>query len=133
MQQHIKKNLKKNCNFPEVILIFIKCLLNVRSYLFNPQINPVKVGLYYFHFHFAYKETEAEILFVVPLQANCHFNLFFFPFYGHTQGVWKFLGQGLNRSSLSCSCQPVPQPQQRGIGSKPHLEAILQLVATQDP
>ena len=28
---------------------------------------------------------------------------FFFPFKGHTCGIWKFLGWGSNRS---CSCQP---------------------------
>ena len=36
------------------------------------------------------------------------FSFFFFSFYGHTRGIWKFLGYG---SNWSCSCQPTPQPQ----------------------
>ena len=39
-------------------------------------------------------------------------NLFYFIFKGHTRDIWKFPGQGSNRS---CSCQPTPQPQQRRI------------------
>ena len=39
-------------------------------------------------------------------------NTFFFPLRGHICSIWKFSGQG---SSWSCSCQPVPQPQQCGI------------------
>ena len=31
-------------------------------------------------------------------------------FHGHTCSIWKFPGQGSNRS---CSCQPTPQPQPR--------------------
>ena len=34
---------------------------------------------------------------------------FSFSFYSLTHGLWKFPGQGLNRS---CSCRPTPQPQQ---------------------
>ena len=37
---------------------------------------------------------------------------FFFPFYSHTRGIWKFPGQGSNRSY---SCWPTPQPQQHQI------------------
>ena len=29
---------------------------------------------------------------------------FFFPFFGHTAGLWKFLGQGSNTSSICCLC-----------------------------
>ena len=36
----------------------------------------------------------------------------FFLFYGHTCSIWKFPGQELN---WSCSCRPMPQPQQRHI------------------
>ena len=46
-------------------------------------------------------------------------NFFFFKFIfifmlfgGYTCGIWKFPGQ---ESNWSCSCQPTPQPQQRGI------------------
>ena len=35
-----------------------------------------------------------------------------FAFQGHTRGLWRFPGQGSNRS---CSCRPTPQPQQSGI------------------
>ena len=35
-----------------------------------------------------------------------------FLFYHCTCGMWKFPGQGLNQS---CSCQPIPPPQQHGI------------------
>ena len=31
---------------------------------------------------------------------------------GHTHSIWRFPGQGLNRS---CSCRPTPQPQQHGV------------------
>ena len=37
---------------------------------------------------------------------------FFFSFQGHTYGILKFPVQGSNKS---CSCQSIPQPQQRGI------------------
>ena len=39
------------------------------------------------------------------------FNFFFFflSFEGHTPGIWRLPGQGLN---WSCSCLPMPQPQQ---------------------
>ena len=37
---------------------------------------------------------------------------FFFSFYCHTCGIWKFPGQGSNWSG---SRQPTPQPQQRGL------------------
>ena len=37
----------------------------------------------------------------------CHLS-----FQGHTHVMWRFMGQGSNRSS---SCQPTPQPQQCGI------------------
>ena len=37
---------------------------------------------------------------------------FFFFFQGCTCGIWKFPGQRVNHS---CSCQPMPQPQQCGI------------------
>ena len=37
---------------------------------------------------------------------------FFFPFEGRSFSIWKFPGQGVNRS---CSCRPTPQPQQHGI------------------
>ena len=39
------------------------------------------------------------------------FYLFIF-FQGNTHGMWKFQGQG---SNWSCSCRPMPQPQQCGI------------------
>ena len=34
---------------------------------------------------------------------------FFFSFYSRTCSIWKFPGQGLNRS---CSCWPTPQPEE---------------------
>ena len=37
---------------------------------------------------------------------------FFFFFKGRTCSIWRFPGQGLNRSY---SCQPIPQPQQHRI------------------
>ena len=37
------------------------------------------------------------------------FSEFFCLFGGHTFGIWRFSGQGSNQS---CSCQPMPQPQQ---------------------
>ena len=40
----------------------------------------------------------------------------FFPFYGCTCGISKFLGQ---ESNWSCSCRPVPQPQPRWIQDAP--------------
>ena len=40
------------------------------------------------------------------------FFFFFFAFYGHTCGIWKIPGWGLN---CSYSCWPIPQPQQLGI------------------
>ena len=46
----------------------------------------------------------------------------FFSFCGCTCGRWKFPGQGSNRS---CSCS--------NTGFKPHLQHMLQLVATPDP
>src|SRR5512137_2236721 len=33
-------------------------------------------------------------------------------FLGHSYGIWRFPGKGLNRS---CSHRPTPEPQQRGI------------------
>ena len=39
------------------------------------------------------------------------FYLLFALFGGHTCSIWKFPSQGQNGS---CSCQPIPQPQQRG-------------------
>ena len=39
-------------------------------------------------------------------------SFFFFFFQGHTHSIWRFLGQGLNRSY---SFWPTPQPQQLGI------------------
>ena len=50
-------------------------------------------------------------LFIIFIFCVFSFFLSFF-FYGHTCSIWKFLGQGLNGS---CSCQPTPQQQQRGI------------------
>ena len=38
--------------------------------------------------------------------------LFFCLFQGHTRGIWKFPGQGSNRS---CSHRPTPEPQQHSI------------------
>ena len=49
-------------------------------------------------------------------------------FYGHTCGVWKFLGQRLNQSY---SCWPVLEPQQHQI--ELHLQLTPQLAAMQDP
>ena len=40
----------------------------------------------------------------------CGFVFCFFQ--GCTCGTWRFPGQGLNQS---CTCQPMPQPQQHGI------------------
>ena len=40
------------------------------------------------------------------------FFFFFFAFEGHTCGIWKFPGEGSNRS---CSCWSTLQPQQCGI------------------
>ena len=40
------------------------------------------------------------------------FFFFFLSFEGCTHSIWKFPGEGLNRS---CSCWPTPQPQQHGI------------------
>ena len=40
----------------------------------------------------------------------CFFCLFFvLAFQGHPQSIWRFPGQG---SNWSCSCWPMPQPQQ---------------------
>ena len=42
-----------------------------------------------------------------------NFFLFFWSFFqGHIDSIGRFPGQGSNRS---CSCWPIPQPQQRGI------------------
>ena len=45
-----------------------------------------------------------------PWHINYHQVLF--SFQGHTCGMWRFPDQGLNQS---CSCRPMPQPQQRRI------------------
>ena len=52
----------------------------------------------------------------------------FFAFQGHTYGIWKIPGQGMNRSY---SCWPVPQPQQHGIQATSSITP--QLMATLDP
>ena len=51
---------------------------------------------------------------------------FFLAFYGHTHGIWRFPGQGLN---WSYSCQPTPQP----CHVQAALQSIPQLMATLDP
>ena len=52
----------------------------------------------------------------------------FFSFYGHTRGIWKFPGQGLN-----CSCSCGLHHSHINAGSKPHLQPMLQLLAILDP
>ena len=67
-------------------------------------------------FYHTYEHHPHQILIVlrtVPTASYIDkFSFFFFPFsfQGCTHGIWKFLGQGSNKS---CSCQPIPQP--RGI------------------
>ena len=58
-----------------------------------------------------------RFLYIAHLQLLPSFALpsFFFQllsFSGHTHGIWRFPGQGSNRS---CCCQPMPQAQQRVI------------------
>ena len=48
-----------------------------------------------------------------PIAVGCLFIFFFLLYFqGCTYDIWRFPGQRVNRS---CSCQPTPQPQQRGI------------------
>ena len=49
---------------------------------------------------------------LVSQQVSYFFYLLFFAFQGSTCSIWRFPGEGSNRS---CSCQPTPQPQQHGI------------------
>ena len=46
-----------------------------------------------------------------PIAILLHFALFFFFFFGHTCGMWKFLGQGsnLHHSSDSSHCNDNPR------------------------
>ena len=51
----------------------------------------------------------------------CNEILFYFSFLlsqGHTYGIWKFPGQGLN---WSCSCQPTPQSQPQQCQTPHHI------------
>ena len=57
------------------------------------------------------KKAEPEARIEVLTLCCCLFS-FFSPFYSHTCGLWKFLGQGSNQS---CSCRPTPQSRQHHI------------------
>ena len=57
------------------------------------------------------------------------FFFFFFFFFQGCTCIWRFPGQG---SNWSCSRQPMPQPQQRGIKAL-CLRPTPQLMATLDP
>ena len=59
----------------------------------------------------AYELCTHFFFFILHIRHHPLFFFFFF-FYGHTCCIWKFPGEGSNRS---CSCQPIPQPWQRGI------------------
>ena len=61
----------------------------------------------------------------LPFVFLSFFLSFFFFFKGCTRGMWKFPGEGSNRS---CSCRPTPQPQPRGC-----LQPAPMLMATPDP
>ena len=58
----------------------------------------------------------------------CMYHNFFLPFYSHTCGIWKFLGQRLNRS-----CSSGLHHSHSNTGHKPHLRPMPQPVATPDP
>ena len=61
---------------------------------------PINIILYYF-INIPMKAWITCFCFV--------FCFFFFAFQGHTCGIWRFLGQGLNRSY---NCWPMPQQQE---------------------
>ena len=48
-------------------------------------------------------------------------------FLGRSRGIWRFPGQGLNRS-----CSHWPTPEHSSAGSEPHLQPTPQLTATPD-
>ena len=58
------------------------------------------------------RPNKSQLTFKKSLQPDFQINVFFLSFYGHTCGIWMFLGQGSNRS---CSCGLCPQPQQHWV------------------
>ena len=58
------------------------------------------------------KEVGGKLIDMRTENVKSAYRFFFQSFEGHTHGIWKFPGSGLNQSS---SCWPMLQSQQLGI------------------
>ena len=66
-----------------------------------------------YHIFFIHSSVNGHLgcfhVLVIAGQKGHHQKVFFFLFWDHACGIWKFPGSGLNQR---CSCQPMSQPQQ---------------------
>ena len=100
---------------------------------FLPQNGICKIQPVVFSFFFdshikVYKIQEEIPKFIVNLGFKNFFASVFFPFYGCTCGIWKFLARGQIGAAAASLCHS-----NSNVRSKPHLQTTPQLMGTPDP